>query len=188
MLDPDGGGARAVVDAPVPAQQSPSHTGPSRVDAASHGPGVGVRYERAPDGLTTAEALGDHYYGNRQTGHLGTGVYFLSGSSDEAGIEYMDPEVRTLVGVDLHGARLHRPDSEEAAFELHDTLRLVNDLAHAGGEELSIGVVSPRLHTVASIAERLPAGADGACATCCVRRARCARGSLGRGWTVRQTF
>lgn len=159
VFEPDSGQARAVIDPPMLAQLSPSSRGPTRVAPEQHGPDIGVRYERDPVALTTAERLADHFYGNRQTGHFGTGVYFLSSPTPASSLSRGD---RTLVGVDLGAGRLHRPASDIEAFDLHDTLGRVNDLAHAeAGDDLTVGVAVPRLLRVDDLAQRLPPGADG---------------------------
>lgn len=94
-------------------------------------PDVGVRADHSPPGtpFEVSETLRDHMYG-RDTGHFGTGVYFLS--SPEVAAQMRRPYVR---GVDLSGRNLYRPNSNKGAYALHDDLATLNSLANVGAYE-----------------------------------------------------
>ena len=77
---------------------------------------------------------GDLHYGSdtvlgrmsgRSTGHFGTGVYFLSKPMPNTG-----RDDRPIKKVDLSKYKLAKPKSKERAKQLHDALKIVNNLLH----------------------------------------------------------
>ena len=63
--------------------------------------------------------------GGRSTGHFGTGVYFVGQSQKTAG---STREGRPESKLDLAGLKLFRPATQDAGFELHSTLKEINNL------------------------------------------------------------
>lgn len=89
------------------------------------GPNVGI-HARAQSGFGNSETLTHFRTATRDTGHFGTGTYFVSDASKLRAGSYAQ---RDLVGIDLTGKNLYRPVDERFAVKTHDALREVNDLA-----------------------------------------------------------
>lgn len=90
------------------------------------GPTVGITAV-SRDGFGNSETLANFTTATRDTGHFGTGTYFASDA--DAIPTLTSDEGRSIVGVDLAGKNLWAPVDEKFAFDAHDALLKIDDLA-----------------------------------------------------------
>lgn len=76
--------------------------------------------------LGKAESFVQYQLGNRDTGHYGTGTYFVGNKDNLKSGRYVD---RPVVTHDFSGYNLLKPGSFDLGIRLHDALKYINNTA-----------------------------------------------------------
>lgn len=76
--------------------------------------------------LGKAEWYGNHAYGSRDTGHFGTGTYFVGNPKQIEGYNKRNGVPAPVEQVDFSKYNLFKPETTQQAYDLHRALSLIN--------------------------------------------------------------